>query len=131
MNDILLSIKPRYIEQILSGEKKYEFRRNIPKQAIGKIYIYASSPVKRIVGIINCDDILEDELNNLWSICKEGGCISKEDFFRYFEGKKVGYAYSVKSFEEFKEYKKLQEFGIKNAPQSFMYIPKFLKSIEL
>jgi len=48
---VLLSIKPKYAEMILSGEKKYEFRRAIfKKPGISKVVIYASSPVSKVIG---------------------------------------------------------------------------------
>jgi len=30
--NVLLSMKPRYVEKVLSGEKKYEFRKRIWKK---------------------------------------------------------------------------------------------------
>ena len=45
MPSILLSIKPEYVEKILSGEKRYEFRRKLCKDEIDKIYVY---PDKRV-----------------------------------------------------------------------------------
>ena len=37
--NVLLSVKPKYAEKIVEGEKKYEFRRAIfKKQDIEKVY---------------------------------------------------------------------------------------------
>ena len=47
---ILLSIKPEYVEKILKGEKRYEFRRKLCQKEVDKIYIYETSPVKKVVG---------------------------------------------------------------------------------
>ena len=39
MSDVLLSVKPEYVEKILEEKKKYEFRRSIFKRNdIEKIY---------------------------------------------------------------------------------------------
>ena len=46
----LLSIKPEYAEKILKGEKLVEFRIVAFAQEVSKIFIYATSPVCRIVG---------------------------------------------------------------------------------
>ena len=39
MKTIILSIKPQYVEKILDGTKKYEYRTRIPKSNINKIII--------------------------------------------------------------------------------------------
>lgn len=48
--NVLLSIKPKYVDEILSGAKRYEFRRVIFRKSVETIYIYCNSSVKRIVG---------------------------------------------------------------------------------
>ena len=49
---ILLSIKPKYSDLILSGEKRVEFRRTWAADEVGLIAIYASSPIQRIVALV-------------------------------------------------------------------------------
>ena len=59
--DVLLSIKPKYVKSIIEGEKRYEFRKTIFKnREINRIYIYSSSPVKKIVASFVIGTILED-----------------------------------------------------------------------
>ena len=48
--NIVLPIKPEYADKILNGQKKYEYRKNICTDNIEKIYVYATSPVKAIIG---------------------------------------------------------------------------------
>jgi type I restriction enzyme S subunit len=51
---ILLSIKPIIVDEIISGEKKFEFRRkfsDLTKSEINNtVIIYCSSPVMKIIG---------------------------------------------------------------------------------
>ncbi|HCG8253434.1 TPA: hypothetical protein NJ905_003696 [Vibrio parahaemolyticus] len=51
---ILLSIRPNYIREMVSGVKKYEFRKKFPKISdmgiSNKVFIYSSKPVMAIVG---------------------------------------------------------------------------------
>ena len=50
MGKILLSIKPIYVNKILNGTKKYEYRKRKPKRNdIGKLIIYSTSPIKKVV----------------------------------------------------------------------------------
>lgn len=63
---ILLSIKPKYVEQIERRSKRFEFRKQNFKSKPKEIWVYASSPVKKIVGIIYVEDVLEGSPIELW-----------------------------------------------------------------
>lgn len=53
-NTIILSIHPRHIEKILSGQKRYKYRKYIPTD-IQHIVVYISAPIKAIVAFIDVD----------------------------------------------------------------------------
>ena len=120
---VLLSIKPKYAELILSGEKKYEFRRSIFRNPrIKQIIIYASSPVSKIIGEFEIDDILSFDIKKLWSHTMDHAGIDKEYYDTYFSGKDIGHAIKVKNAKRYSKHKELKEFNVKRAPQSFAYI---------
>jgi len=120
---VLLSIKPKYAEMILSGEKKYEFRRTIFKETdVKKIVIYASSPVSKVIGEFEVDDILSFDITELWLLTMDSAGIDKGYYDSYFSGKEVGHAIKVKNVKKYPKHKDLREFNIKRAPQSFAYI---------
>lgn len=50
--NLLISIKPEFVNKILAHEKLYEFRKSIFKQNVEKIFIYSSYPVKRLLVIL-------------------------------------------------------------------------------
>lgn len=123
--NVLLSIKPQYVEKIKAGTKKYEFRklgfRSIENSE--KVFIYSSSPVKRIIGSFKTNKIVEDQPIKLWEQCKEGAGIEEKDFFSYFNNKEKGLAIFVEDLELFKkpvDPKEIKEDFI--PPQSFCYI---------
>ena len=100
--NVLLSIKPKYADEIISGRKKYEFRKFIFKREdIEKVYIYSSSPVKKIIGIIDIDGIIIDTPKSLWEQCYEYAGISESDFFSYFKNSDIGYAIKISDVQEF------------------------------
>lgn len=119
---VILSIKPIYAEKILNGEKTYELRKTIFKNPeINKVIIYASSPVCKVIGEFEIDEILSQELNHLWETTKDSSCVTKDFFESYFNNKKTGYAIKIKNYKRYREALDIQnEFGIK-APQSFSY----------
>lgn len=49
MKRILISINHQYVERILDGTKKYEFRTKAAKQDIDGLIIYSTYPTKKVV----------------------------------------------------------------------------------
>jgi len=121
--DVLLSIKPKYADAILSGNKRYEFRKNIFKRKdIEKIYIYSTSPLKKIVGSFVAGEIIEDDPARLWEKCHKYSGIDKVEFFNYFDDVKKGYAIEIKDLERMKEPVDPRSiFSNFVSPQSFCY----------
>ena len=101
--NVLLSIKPKYVEEIIKGNKRYEFRRSIfrCREDIELVYIYSTSPVKKIVGVFTIKNIIEDHPRNLWKNFKEFSGIEKEEFFSYFGDCKNGFAIGIENVEVF------------------------------
>ncbi len=125
MIKVLLSIKPEFAEKILSGEKRYEFRKTLFRSPwVERIIIYVSSPVKKVVGRFTIDDILFLEIKELWDKTKVEAGISEKDFFKYFSGKKFGYAIKIKDAIKYSKGYDLGDFGLTHPPQSFCYIPQ-------
>ena len=122
--DVLLSIKPKFAESIINGKKKYEFHKNAFSQKdIGRVYIYSSAPIKRIVGIFRINNIIEDGPSTLWQMLKDDAGISEREFFDYFKNRRVGFAFEIVEVEKFEtpvDPKIL--FPNFVSPQSFCYI---------
>ncbi|MDO8725404.1 MAG: ASCH domain-containing protein [Candidatus Methanoperedens sp.] len=121
--NVLLSVKPKYAQKILDGEKKYEFRRAIfKKQDIEKVYIYSSSPVSKIVAAFEIEKILKDSPEKIWALCQKYAGISKKDFFDYFKNSNAAYAIGMENVEVFKTpINPFDEFTNFKPPQSFYY----------
>ena len=120
---VILSIKPEFAEKIFNGSKKFEFRRRIYKnKQIKTVVVYASSPISKVIGEFEIEDVIHDELNSLWQITSEHSGISRDYYFDYFKGTEMGFAIAVKKAELYDEPVCIKEtFGIK-PPQSFAYV---------
>ncbi|OIO87016.1 MAG: hypothetical protein AUK32_04580 [Candidatus Aquicultor secundus] len=120
---VLLSIKPKYVEKIIDGDKKYEFRKAIFKVDCQMIYIYASMPVKKIVGAIFPGQVDEDTPKNLWLKYKDLAGIQENEFFEYYAGKAKGFAIEIGQVGLFENpidpRECLPDFS---PPQSFCYV---------
>ncbi len=120
---VLLSIKPQFAEKILSGEKIYEFRRSIfKKPQVRIIVVYASAPVKKVVGEFTISEILFDEVDSLWRRTRKHSGITEDIFYRYFENKDRGYAIKIQSVKRYRTpFCPREHFGLL-APQSYAYL---------
>lgn len=121
---VLMSIKPEFVDRIISGEKSYEFRRVLYKRNdISRIVVYASSPVCRIVGEIEVASLITDTPENLWQKTKDKAGISEQFFFSYFSGRDKAHAIEVKAFHPYEEHINLKDkYPSLVPPQSFCYI---------
>lgn len=121
---ILLSIKPQYVEKIISGEKRYEFRkREFKRKDIDTIVVYSSGNVKKLVGEIHFKRILSDTPFQIWQKTHEQSGMSEESFMRYFMNKAKAYAIAIESFHPYNEPMDIESKypGVK-APQSYRYV---------
>ena len=120
---VLLSIKPEFALKIFDGSKRYEYRRAIFKnQEVSRVIVYASDPIKQIIGEFEIEDILHEELQSLWVKTKRHAGISEKRFFNYFTNKTKGYAIKVKATRVYEDPLQLSNFMISSPPQSYMYL---------
>ncbi|MDR2947594.1 hypothetical protein [Dysgonomonas sp. 511] len=121
---VVLSIKPEFAYKIFDGTKKFEFRKSIFKNSnIETVVVYASSPVKKVIGEFQIERILNYDLDTLWELTKEYSGISEDYFYEYFDNRETGFAIQIKSKIKFKQPKSLQEdYKIITPPQSFAYL---------
>lgn len=119
---VLLSIKPEFVEKIISGEKKFEYRRLIFKKDVKSVIIYASSSWKAVIGEFFVEDILTEDLDILWNLTKKYSGIDEEFFWKYFQGKEKGHAIKIGKLILYQKKLDLKkDFGIL-PPQSYVYI---------
>ncbi len=120
---VLLSIKPEYALKIFEGSKKYEYRRNIFKRNdVTTIVVYASDPIKKVIGEFEIDGIIHENPLILWERTSEHAGISKELFMNYFKDKNRGYAIKVKNTKSYDAPLLLDRLMISYPPQSFVYL---------
>ena len=122
MCKMLLSINPEHVENILNGNKQFEFRKIKCKSNVDKIVIYSTSPVMRVVGEVEVLEVIVNTPDEVWELTAEFSGITKLFFDKYFENKDKAVAYRLGKVKKYKVPLKLADFGISFAPQSFVYI---------
>lgn len=97
--NVLLSIKPEFSEKILSGDKRYEFRKTkfSDPSEVKTAYMYASSPVQEIVGAFTVGEVEEETPQSLWGkFGDDSGMTEQSRFMDYFGDSDTGYAIEVR-----------------------------------
>lgn len=125
--DAVLTVKQPYAERIMSGSKRYEFRRKAPAQDLDGLYIHiaGTGPYAQAYVGVNC--VLTDTPEAIWEHCNEYAAImppgiSRDDFFGYFDGCETATAISLAPRPQLLHPPvTLSYLGLKGAPQSIAY----------
>jgi predicted transcriptional regulator len=121
---VLLSIKPEFANKILTGEKRFEFRKSLFKRTgITTVIIYATMPVGKVIGEFDIDLVISNSPQEVWSMTSEYSGITKSFFDSYFTDRDMAYAIKVKKVRKYDTPQDLDDVkhGLK-APQSYVYI---------
>ena len=106
MKSVLISIKPKWVEKIASGEKTIEVRKNAPKEVPFKCYIYMTQGTYKDLGIYSegiyqnrmkvigeflCDNVemvnakcSDYGIDLFYHDCLTKGCLTKREIENYF-----------------------------------------------
>lgn len=122
MCQMLLSINPEYVERIIQGVKLYEYRKFRCRDDVDKIIIYATAPTKMVIGEAEIEDIIEDNITQVWRQTKDYSGVSYNFFRQYYKGKKKAVAYRLKNLVVYDKPRTLTDIGVSCAPQSYRYI---------
>lgn len=93
MPGFIVSIKPKYIDLILSGLKVVELRKRNARLPPGaRILLYATSPRRSVVGEtrVTFRDELPTDL--LWKTHGVSAAVSRDEFYAYYDGADCGVA---------------------------------------
>jgi predicted transcriptional regulator len=129
MREVLISIQPRWVEKIVSGEKTVEVRRTRPKcETPFKCYIYCTQGKFKDLGVIGnkiyqkrmkvigefvCDRIVQFE--NSWydpafAETSDLSCVGFEELAIYIGKKDFGYGWHITDLVVYDEPRELSEF---------------------
>lgn len=125
----LLSIKPLYANAILNGGKKVEFRRRKFGRDVSHIVIYATAPIKRVVGWFKAGTQHQLSPASLWRRFSKVGGISLEDFRTYYSGAASGVAIAVGTAKRLRTPLALERVTSSPPPQSYTYLPASILSL--
>lgn len=117
-----MSIKPRFADAILRGEKRFEFRKVVFSRHVDVVVVYVTVPTKRIVAEFDVRRIVRMSVSELWNHTREFAGIDEAYFREYFHGRKYGYAIEVGELRVYDDpLCPIEQYGVR-PPQSFVYL---------
>lgn len=120
--EIFLSFRPEYFRPILYDIKKYEYRKRFCKEEV-KAYLYLSSPVKEVIGIMYLGKpILIEKYRNFYK--------NKKTIYNRIDSEiknRTKYAIPIKSFCLYEKPITIEE--IKNIDEKF-HVPQCYLNLE-
>lgn len=124
---VVLSLKPRFAEAILTGVKTVELRRTEPKIETPMLaLLYAASPMRSLVGTCIVTSVRSADLVDLWHEHGHEASLSYHEFQQYFEEVHKGTALTLTKPQAFNRRVKLQDLRAEwegfRPPQSFAYV---------
>ena len=123
MSNILLSIKPKYAELILSGKKSIELRKSAPRREVEWIYLYVTAPVKKIVGRVRIMNFIRVDENTKYPLTDyRNVCVNDDKEFVDYVGDKAYYLWYIDHSYRQRCSMELSEFNLKHPPQSWCYV---------
>lgn len=118
----LLSIHPRFASAILRGAKTIELRRTPLPPEVSHIVLYATSPIRRVVGWFEVSHIERGRPSTLWRRYRHQTGVTASEFRDYFGGAKQGTAIAVGHVVPLSEPLELAAVAAGAPPQSLCYL---------
>lgn len=127
---LLISIKGKYVEEIVSGRKTIELRKSMPKVKAGDtVIIYTTQPRKAVTAIATVKNVLRLTPEKMWHDHSKSLGIDKEDFWQYYDGCRFAIGIEMQSVIELDTEILLSAIKLIypsfTPPQTFKYLGKF------
>ena len=127
-SDVILPMQEPYMQQIVTGEKTYEFRNYCLKESVERIWFYSTAPQSSIEYIC---EILPAKTRNPGDLpLEEDGLGNKEFNERHQDWERYDFAYKILSVYKIAKPITMNDLrndhGMKSAPRGLVYAPASL-----
>ncbi len=100
-NVLVLSIQKQHVDRIVRGEKKFELRKQLPREPFEKVFLYESGG-GGLVGYFDVAGVIRLPVEALWERVGERGT-TRERFEAYFAERKDGCAIEIAAYHPFEQ----------------------------
>ena len=119
----IISLKPKYAEAILTGQKKCEFRKVLFSRKVHILIIYATRPVGRLVGWASIEGMETGSPREIWDRTWRDAGITHDEFNNYYKGSSRAICIHIRNVHRFERPIDPRENGGGfTIPQSYRYL---------
>jgi len=120
-----MAIHPHYADAILDGRKKVEFRKRAVAEDVTTVLIYATAPVKKIIGQFEVAHTVVTTPSALWEQLGAVGCIDESAYREYYAASDAAVGLVIDAPKRYELPVRLAALLPSPAvPQSFAYLPR-------
>lgn len=117
-----MSIKPDDVERLLDGSQQVIYRKRIFKEDIGKIYLYETGSVKKVVGEVTVLKVLSGSVSDIWDQTNIVSGITYTEYVSYFAHATLAYAIMVGHPIRYEVPRLLSYYNWGFAPKTYCYV---------
>lgn len=126
--DLIISVKPKFVKLMKSGKKTTELRKTLPSRAgmYSRMFVWETSPKKHLTGVAVLFCRCTNDPDTLWRQTSKTSGVSKKEFVEYFKGYNYGHGLEFTDFQEFPHKISLSEMKTMingfHPPQGYYYV---------
>jgi predicted transcriptional regulator len=120
-----MSIHPSYAQAIMAGTKTVEFRKRAFGKDVRCVVVYATAPVRRVLGHFLVDRLITAPPADLWRRYSKVGRIAADAYWAYYGDSAEGVAIRIAEVRPLSVPRSLRSLGYRGvAPQSYRYLAR-------
>lgn len=120
---IIISMAPKSAEALFDNpEKNVVFYKVTPANKVLRVIVYATAPVKKVVGEFDLQEIKIAATSTIWKNFSKASVISKKEYDAYYEGKEKAHAMISKKTYKYRNPKDLSDYNMSKGPSGFQYL---------
>lgn len=121
MTEIMISIRPEWVDKIMKLEKRWEMRKTRPRQTGPyRVFIYETEG-GGVVGEFICDAFQEIGPDEISKEVLRDTMLTAKEAIEYAGGMTV-YLWRIRSLVDYREPRALGAYGLERPPQSWCYV---------
>ncbi|MCV3734313.1 F0F1 ATP synthase subunit alpha [Ureaplasma miroungigenitalium] len=120
---IMVSVSPEEAEALFENEKPVLFFKVTPVQPVERVIVYATAPVKKVVGEFDLEEIKILNPRTAWRTYGANSVIkTAKEFNAYFANNSEAHVIIASAIYKYSNPKTLDKYDIKKGPSGFTYL---------
>lgn len=120
---IMISVSPKHADILLDDSSKNVFFYKVtPVNKVKRVLIYATAPVKAVVGEFDLSEIKISALSTAWKNFSSKSIFTKKEFDEYYQDKNEAHAMIAGKSFRYSKPKNLSDYNMSKGPSGFQYL---------